>query len=137
MSDGPVNPIFLTMEEVLEIHQDQITRYGGSDGILNRGSLESALAQPQATDGSQFLHGDVYEMAAVYLHHLARNHAFADGNKRVATVSAIVFLALNGYDLEADDDELEQIVLSVARGESDRAAVAEFFRRNCVASTDQ
>ena len=132
MSDERAAPVFLTLEEVLEIHQDQLARYGGSDGILNRGSLESAIAQPQATFGGRFLHGDVFEMAAVYLYHIAQNHAFADGNKRVATVAAIVFLALNGFELDAPDDDLEALVMSVARGEGQREDAAAFFRRQCV-----
>lgn len=71
-------------------------------------------------------------MAAVYLYHLAQNHPLADGNKRVATVAAIVFLAMNGFDLDADDDELERLVLSVARGEIRKEEIADFLRRNCV-----
>jgi len=132
MDDDALTPIFLTLDEILEIHQDQIARYGGSDGVLNQGNLESAIAQPQASFGGHFLHGDVFEMAAVYLYHLAQNHPFADGNKRVATVAAIVFLAINGFELDADDDELEQLVLSVARGEMRKEEIADFLRRNCV-----
>lgn len=129
--DAPA-PMFLTLQEVLEIHQDQIARYGGSGGVLNQGNLESAVAQPQATFDGCFLHGDLFEMAAVYLYHLAQNHAFVDGNKRVAAVAAIVFLALNGHDLDADDDELENLVLAVACGETRKEEIADFLRRNCV-----
>ncbi|HEX6985079.1 MAG TPA: type II toxin-antitoxin system death-on-curing family toxin [Planctomycetaceae bacterium] len=125
----------MTIDEVLEIHRDQIARYGGSGGVLNRGNLESAVAQPQASFGGRFLHGDLFEVAAVYMYHLAQNHAFVDGNKRVAAVSAIVFLALNGRDLDAPDDELENLVLSVARGETRKEEIANFLRRYCV-STD-
>lgn len=132
MSDERAVPVFLTLEEVLEIHQDQLARYGGSDGILNSGSLESAIAQPQATFGGHFLHGDVFEMAAVYLYHIAQNHAFADGNKRVATVTAIVFLAMNGFELAVPDDDLEHLVMSVARGEARPDDVAAFFREHCI-----
>ena len=131
MSNDQAAPIFLTLEEALEIHQDQLARYGGTDGNLNHASLESALAQPQASFGGRFLHADVFEMAAAYLFHLAQNHAFADGNKRVATVAAIVFLSLNGYELDADESELENLVLSVARGEVRGDEIAAFFRDNC------
>lgn len=133
MDEDIPTPIFLTTDEVLEIHRDQISRYGGSFGVLNQGHLESSIAQPQATFGGRFLHAGPFEMAAVYLYHLVRNHAFVDGNKRVAAVAAIVFLALNGYNLEADDEELEQLVLSAARGEMDKDEIAAFLRRNCTA----
>lgn len=131
MNADEASPIFLTIDEVLEIHRDQIERYGGSGDILDLGALESALAQPQATFGGQFLHGDVYEMAAVYLYHVAQNHPFADGNKRVATVAAIVFLAMNGIEFDAGENELEQLVMSVAKWEMKCDDVATFLRDNC------
>lgn len=123
-------PIFLTIDEVRRIHRDQIERYGGSERVLDHAALESALAQPQAMFGGRYLHGDLFEMAAAYLFHIAQNHPFADGNKRVATVTAIVFLALNGRELDADEDELERVVMSVARGESSPPEVATFLRAN-------
>ncbi len=88
-------PTFLTLGEVLEIHRDQIGRYGGAAGIRDLGLLQSALSQPRATFGGEFLHGDLAEMAAAYLFHLVCDHPFVDGNKRVGLVSAIVFLRLN------------------------------------------
>lgn len=129
--DEPV-PIFLTVDEVSRIHQDQLGRYGGEPGVLSVDKLHSAVAQPQATFGGQFLHSDVFEMAAVYLFHLAQNHAFVDGNKRVGLASAAVFLAMNGYEINASDDDLYEIVISVARGETRRDQVADFFREKCV-----
>ncbi len=130
MDESSPTPIFLTIEEILEIHHDQISRYGGSHGVLSQGNLESAVAQPQATFGGRFLHGDLFDMAAVYLCHLAQNHAFIDGNKRVATVAAIVFLVLNGHDLDADNEELEALVFSVARRETRKEDIASFLRQN-------
>src|SRR5437867_10279787 len=88
-------PTFLSLDEILEIHKDQIARYGGMAGIRDLGLLQSALAQPQATFGSQFLHADLIEMAAAYLFHIVQNHPFIDGNKRVGAVAALVFLQLN------------------------------------------
>lgn len=131
MDDSEPTPIFLTLEEVLEIHRDQIERYGGDPGVLNLGSLESAIAQPQASHGGQLLHGDVFEMAAVYLFNISQNHPFVDGNKRVAAVSAIIFLNLNGYRLDVSNDELESMVLAVASGKMKREEVARFYRENC------
>jgi len=121
-------PTFLALDEVLEIHRDQLDRYGGAAGIRDLGLLQSALAQPQATFGGQFLHGDLFEMAAAYLFHLVQNHAFVDGNKRVGAVAAFVFLRMNDEKLRITNAELESLVLSVAQGKADKAAVATFFR---------
>src|SRR5439155_18743016 len=107
-------PTFLSLDEVLEIHCDQLARYGGAAGIRDLGLLQSALAQPQAAFGGQYLHADLFEMAAAYLFHVVRNHPFIDGNKRVGAVAAIVFLRLNDQDNNATNSELEALVLRVA-----------------------
>ncbi len=122
---------FLTVEEVRRIHQDQISRYGGSPGVRDEGLLLSALAQPGTRFGGEFLHPDLFLMAAAYLFHLARNHAFIDGNKRVAAVSCIVFLGLNGQRLRCTEDELVDLVLRTARGELEKSSVAGFLRTAC------
>ena len=121
-------PKFLSLAEVLAIHKDQIVRYGGASGIRDIELLKSALGMPPATYGGEFLHTDLYEMAAAYLFHLVKNHPFVDGNKRVGVVTALVFLTLNGFDLTAPEDELAEMVLAVARGEMDKAQVAVFIR---------
>jgi death on curing protein len=77
-----MTPRFLDLVEVLEIHQSRIDRYGGSPGVRDLGLLQSAVAQSSAGFGGEFLHSDLYEMAAAYLFHVARNHPFIDGNKR-------------------------------------------------------
>jgi death-on-curing protein len=122
---------FLTLEELLEIHRDQIGRYGGTLGVRDMGLLQSAIAMPKSTFGGQYLHSDLYEMAAAYLFHLSQNHPFLDGNKRAAAVAADVFLALNGAQLRADEDVYEQLVLSVACGQTGKSALAEFFKAHC------
>jgi death on curing protein len=123
-----VEPEFLTLDEVVAINKDQVERYGGSTGVRDWGLLKSAIAMPAAAFGGQFLHTDLYEMAAAYLFHLVQNHPFIDGNKRLGAVAADVFLTLNGLQLVADQDAYADLVLSVARGETRKAAVAEFFR---------
>jgi death-on-curing protein len=124
-----VDPAFLSLAEVLEIHQNQATRYGGASGIRDIEMLKSALGMPSATYGGQFLHTDIYEMAAAYLFHLVKNHPFVDGNKRVGAVAAFVFLALNGFDFDAPQVDFAEMVLALARGELDKADVAVFIRR--------
>lgn len=124
-----MEPIFLELDEVLAIHRDQIERYGGLDGVRDMGLLQSALAMPQAGFGGQFLHADVFEMAAAYLFHIVCNHPFLDGNKRTGTATAIVFLIMNRIRLDADEKTFERLVLGVAEGAIGKAAVAEFFRK--------
>ena len=125
-----VDPLFLGLEEVIAIHRDQIERYGGSAGIRDMGLLESAVAMPAAGFGGQYLHQNLYEMAAAYLFHIVQNHPFVDGNKRAGAVAAIVFLKMNGIEVEAEEDDLEAMVLSVAKGEADKADAARFFREH-------
>ena len=127
-----IDPLFLTLDEILGIHADQIRRYGGRPGLRDLGLLQSAVAMPETTFEGEFLHGTVFEMAAAYLFHLARNHPFVDGNKRTALMSALVFLGLNGQRLDAELGALYELVDGVAAGGVDKAEVSVFFRRNCV-----
>ena len=123
-------PHFLTLDEVLGIHADQIRRYGGRPGLRDLGLLQSALGMPETTFDGEFLHGTPFEMAAAYLFHIARNHPFADGNKRTALMCALVFLGLNERRLEAEPQALYNVVDGVAAGTVDKAEVAVFFRQN-------
>jgi len=124
-----VEPVFISLGEVLEIHQDQVTHYGGAAGIRDMELLKSALGIPSATYGGRFLHTDAHEMAAAYLFHLVKDHPFIDGNKRVGAVTALVFLELNGFVFDAPEDDFAEMVLAVARGELGKADVAVFIRR--------
>lgn len=102
------NIIFLTLQDVLEIHSDQILNHGGSLGVRDQHLLESAIAQPQASFGGKFLHPDLNSMASTYIFHLALNHPFIDGNKRTALVSGLTFLYLNGYELKSGLDKIQK-----------------------------
>ena|SRR5437773_11855791 len=123
-------PVFLTLDEVLAIHQDQIMRYGGTPGVRDLGLLQSALAQPCGTFGGQFLHANLMEMAAAYLFHLVQNHPFTDGNKRVGLVATLVFLEFNGKEIDAPDADLETLVLSVAQGQANKTAISSFLQQH-------
>jgi death-on-curing protein len=123
-------PRFLDLEHVLEIHRQQAEMYGGSHGCRDLGLLESALAMPRASFGGQYAHADLFEMAASYLFHLAKNHPFVDGNKRTAAMTAHVFLDVNGVDLRASGDSYERLVLQVAEGGATKADAAVFFRKH-------
>ncbi len=117
---------FLGLDEVIALHADQILRYGGMEGIRDLGLLESAVAVPEASFGDTYLHATVPEMAAAYLFHLAQNHPFLDGNKRVASAAMFMFLYLNGSVLSCTEDELVDWTLSVASGATTKAEVAVF-----------
>ena len=121
---------FLTLDEVLEIHRDQIERYGGATGIRDFELLQSAVEMPMAQFNGNYLHPDLCTMAAAYLFHIAQNHPFIDGNKRVALVSALWFLILNGIEVTANEPGLEAMVMAVARGELGKEDIAHFFADN-------
>ncbi len=124
-------PAFLKLDDVLEIHVDQIERYGGSLGIRDMGLLQSALAMPEAGSGGEYFHADLFEMAAAYLFHIASNHPFVDGNKRVAAMASFTFLKLNGLTMEATSlGAFEKIVLAVASGKAKKTAATAFFREH-------
>ena len=128
-------PRFLTLEQVLAIHADQIQRYGGSLGVRDLGLLQSALAMPAASFGGEYLHPTLQEMAAAYLFHLTQNHPFVDGKKRIGLAATIGFLGLNDVWLEAEPGELLEIVFGVARGEIGKPEIAVFLRGHCVPLT--
>lgn len=121
--------VFLDLDRVLRIHRSLIEHYGGIEGLRDAGLLESAVATPRATFGGEFLHKDLFEMAAAYLFHIVQNHPFLDGNKRTGAAAAIVFLYLNGVELEADEDGLVELTLAVAQGQAGKQEAAAFFRR--------
>jgi death-on-curing protein len=128
-----VEPTFLSLDEVLAIHGDQIQRYGGAAGIRDMAALQSAIAMPAVGIGESYVHEDLPAMAGAYLFHIVRNHPFVDGNKRVGAVAALVFLDLNGVTLALDETPFEALVMDVVGGQQDKAAVITFLRRGVVA----
>ena len=125
---------FLGLDEVLSLHRDQVARYGGAEGVRDLGLLESAVAVPEASFGGNYLHATLPEMAAAYLFHLAQNHPFLDGNKRIAAAALFMFLDLNDLLLECTEDELVELTLGVARGSTTKAEVAVFIAAHVVAT---
>ncbi|MEA1950248.1 MAG: type II toxin-antitoxin system death-on-curing family toxin [Planctomycetota bacterium] len=119
---------FLETEDVLVLHSDQVDLYGGEHGVRDLNLLESAIAQPKATFGGEYLHKDLFEMAAAYLFHIVQNHPLVDGNKRTGLVAALTFLDFNGIEIDAPRGSLYDLTLSVATGKSGKPEIAEFFR---------
>jgi len=121
---------FLTLAEVSLIHQDQISRYGGSFGLRDSTLLSSAIAMPESSFSGRYLHEDIFEMASAYLFHICQNHPFIDGNKRVGLASCLVFLDLNDVTVHATDEELYQLVIGVATGKVGKVDISEFLKKN-------
>ena len=124
-----LSPVFLTLDELLGIHRDQVERYGGHGGVRDLPLLQSALAAPSAGFSGGYLLSDLYEMAAAYLFHIVSNHPFVDGNKRTGLAAALLFLFLNDIEVEAPQGEIESLVKAVATHQADRPKVAEFLRK--------
>ena len=125
-----MSPLFLHLEEVLEIHEDQTKRYGGTEGIRDLGLLQSALAMPQAGSSTEYYHTDLFEMAAAYLFHIVKNHPFVDGNKRTGVAAALVFLELNSMEVRSTNEALLETVLAAVEGTLQKSGIAEFFRKH-------
>lgn len=121
-------PLFFDVDEVLEIHAENLLRTGGGEGLRDLGLLESAISQPRSTFGGSFLHTDLAKMAAAYLFHICKNHPFVDGNKRTAVAVALIFLEVNGVEIVTDTDAFEQLTLGTACGTVSKAQIADFFR---------
>jgi len=125
-----VDPLFLTLDEVLALHEDQIRRYGGSHGVRDIGLLESALGNAAATFDGEYLNQTIFEMAAAILYGICRNHPFVDGNKRASVAAALVFLEMNGVTVDADQSVFYDLVIGVAEGRASKAQIAVFFENH-------
>lgn len=121
--------LFLTLAEAIEIHRDQIQRYGGRAGLRDLALLESALAQPEGSFAGEWLHEDHYEMAAAYAYYLCQNHPFIDGNKRTALAAALVFLELNGITIVDPRGRLKNAMIRIASGQMSKQAFDKLLRK--------
>jgi len=124
--------VYLSVEQLLRLHEKQIEKFGGSAGLRERGGLESAVARPAMTFGGEDLYPDLSAKAAALMHSLVMNHPFVDGNKRVGAAAAELFLILNGALLDAADSVMEETTLAVARGEMDVEPLTIWFGQRIV-----
>lgn len=122
-------PFFLTVEEVLALHDDQIREFGGSDGLRDDGGLDSAVAQARASFDGEFLHKGPFEMAAAYAFHIAENQPFLDGNKRTALNAAIAFLGLNGFDVTDPHGKLFTAMIGLSSGQWTKLQMAALLEQ--------
>lgn len=125
-----MTPLFLRLDEVLALHQEQLRLHGGKPGLRDLTLLQSAIGTPAATFDGRLLHDTLFEMAAAYLYSICRNHPFLGGNKRTAVSSALVFLALNDVEIDADEDAFYDLVIAVTEGRASKSAVAIFLEEH-------
>ncbi|HLF57082.1 MAG TPA: type II toxin-antitoxin system death-on-curing family toxin [Thermoanaerobaculia bacterium] len=124
--------LYLSRSQVLRLHELAIEAFGGTLGLRDMGALDAAVSRPQMTFGGEDLYPDLAAKAGALLHSLVANHPFLDGNKRTGAAASELFLAANGLDLAASDEELEELVLAVARGELAAEALAIWIRQRLV-----
>lgn len=125
-------PVWLSIDLIIAIHDEQLEQFGGPSGLRDRGLLESALARPL----NQYAYGkdDLAALAAAYGFGLAKNHPFVDGNKRTALLAIVTFLGLNGREFTASEAEAAVTMLGVASGEIDEEELARWIGANVIDS---
>ncbi len=119
-------PRFLEPDEVVRLHTAAIEALGGRSGLRDRGGLITAVHAPR--NHWYYTGGDLFDSAAVLMIHLMQNHPFVDGNKRIALVSALVFLDAHGFALRPDSHRLEQLTLDAAESKPSAETLAAAFR---------
>jgi len=129
-------PRWISRKALLLLHEESLAEFGGATGLRDEGSLDSALASPQNLYAYR-PKTTLAELAAAYAFGLARNHAFVDGNKRIAFLSIGLFLAINGYQLVADQIDAIHIMMALARGNLDESALAQWIGRNSMRETQR
>lgn len=124
----PVEPVWLDVDEVIDMHAEQLSIFGGPEGIRDRGMIESALMRPV----NQWHYGetDMAALAAAYAFGLARNHPFVDGNKRISFLAMIAFLRINEIKFAPLPGEATEIILALAAGEVSEASLTRWIRDN-------
>lgn len=123
---------YLDLESVVRIYYRVMQSTGGSAGIRDVALLESAVAQPRMSFGAVDLYPSLEEKAAALAFALGKNHAFVDGNKRIALAASDALLRINGFKLSGSDSELESVFLQLAAGELDRESLAAWFKAHIV-----
>ena len=123
---------YLSLAEVLDLHDRIITETGGSHGLRDLGMLASALGQPKQTFGGHDLYPELVAKATALAYSLIKNHPFVDGNKRVGHGALEAMLMLNGKELDAGVDDAEFEILAVAAGNRTRAELDAWVRRHVV-----
>lgn len=120
---------FLKVSHVIRLHREGLDTWGGQDGIRDSALLDSAVAMPQQSFGGEYLHSDLFAMAAAYAFHIAQNQPFIDGNKRAGTAAAFVFLRMHDIRCDPSADELlYNELIRVSKGELSKEGLADVLR---------
>ena len=127
---------YLSLLEILELHDNIIEVSGGAKGIRDMRALESAINQPRLTFNQTDLYPDILTKAAALGFFLIMNHPFVDGNKRIGHAAMETFLILNGYEIEASIDEQEKIILDLASGRLDREEFTNWLNKYVIHITN-
>ncbi len=120
--------IFLTVDEVIAFHDIQVDLFGGLEGTRDTGLLESAVMGTQSSFGGQYLHEDIFTMAAAYACGIIKNHPFLDGNKRTGMATALTFLYANEKKINPPHEELFALAIAIATSEASLQETASFFK---------
>jgi death on curing protein len=123
--------IYLSFEQIMELHDVLLEKFGGLSGIRDRGSLESTLTMPMTAVFGEERYKTIYDKAAAYLFYIARNHPFLDGNKRTASAAALAFLRSNGQSPQYETDAFLEFVVLIAEGSADLNAASIYFKNIC------
>lgn len=121
---------WLKEEVIIAVHDEQLAEHGGAEGVRDSGLLSSALARPKNLAGYE--KPSVFDLAAAYAVGIVRDHPFVDGNKRTGFLAAYMFLALNGWELDAPEANAAAAVLELAAGEIDEAQFSAWLKENSV-----
>jgi death on curing protein len=124
----PNEPLWITYEQSIAIHSRQLRRFGGAPGLRDEGMLHSALERP--VNKWTYEQASLAELAAAYAFGLAKNHAFIDGNKRIAFMAMMVFLRKNGVGFAPDPAQATTIILALAAGEISEESLTRWIRDN-------
>ena len=128
----PLETEFLTLDDVLELHEEMIKATGGNPGVRDAGLLASALSQPQMTFGGEDFYPTIAEKATALAFSLIQNHPFHDGNKRTGHAAMLLFLNLNACDFKDELDEQERVILALAASEMEREEFAAWVKAHVV-----
>ena len=129
-----MDPLFLSADDVIEIHHAEVAATGEPADIISPDRLDGAVAMPRQMFGGSFLYPDICAMAAAYAYFIAKGHAFIAGNKRAADKSALVFLIVNDHEPTADPREYAAQIQGVVDGTVSLDDLAEYFRINTIPS---
>ena len=122
-------PTWLTLDIIETIHLDLIKVHGGHHGYRDKSLVEAALARPLHCFNYE-TSSDIFSLAAAYGFALTKNHGFIDGNKRVAFMAMYIFLGLNGYELDAPEQEVVDIILKLSNSSLEENELAQWLRNN-------